>query len=166
MWSSGVHQNSDIGSPTSSCTLDSLLPDVHPCQPSKSTLLNHCFCFIHLQKQSLRPDMTSSPWNWDQQHDDFPDSWLTPSFSLPLTFLLLSHLSWSLITSWLVDLLSDCLNKLLNYTAELCISVLNVSTLKHTIRSVQLLSHVRLFATPWIAGHQASLSITNSQSLP
>ena len=31
--------------------------------------------------------------------------------------------------------------------------------------SVQLLSHVQLFATPWTAAHQASLSITNSQSL-
>ena len=31
---------------------------------------------------------------------------------------------------------------------------------------VQLLSHVWLFATPWTAAHQASLSITNSQSLP
>ena len=30
--------------------------------------------------------------------------------------------------------------------------------------SVQLLSHVRLFATPWIAACQASLSITNSRS--
>ena len=30
---------------------------------------------------------------------------------------------------------------------------------------VQLLSHVQLFATPWTAPHQASLSITNSQSL-
>ena len=30
---------------------------------------------------------------------------------------------------------------------------------------VLLLSHVRLFATPWTAAHQASLSITNSQSL-
>ena len=30
--------------------------------------------------------------------------------------------------------------------------------------SVQLLSRVRLFVTPWIAAHQASLSITNSQS--
>ena len=29
-----------------------------------------------------------------------------------------------------------------------------------------LLSRVRLFATPWIAAHQASLSITNSQSSP
>ena len=31
--------------------------------------------------------------------------------------------------------------------------------------SVQLLSRVRLFATPWTAAHQASLSITNPQSL-
>ena len=30
--------------------------------------------------------------------------------------------------------------------------------------SVQLLSHVWLFATPWIAARQASLSITNSRS--
>ena len=30
---------------------------------------------------------------------------------------------------------------------------------------VQLLSHVQLFATPWIATCQASLSITISQSL-
>ena len=30
---------------------------------------------------------------------------------------------------------------------------------------VQLLSHVRLFATPWTAAHQASLSFTVSQSL-
>ena len=33
-------------------------------------------------------------------------------------------------------------------------------------RSVQSLSHVRLFATPWIAARQASLSITNSRSAP
>ena len=32
--------------------------------------------------------------------------------------------------------------------------------------SVQSLSRVRLFATPWTAARQASLSITNSQSLP
>ena len=33
------------------------------------------------------------------------------------------------------------------------------------IRSVQLLSHVQLFVTPWTVACQASLSITNSQSL-
>ena len=31
--------------------------------------------------------------------------------------------------------------------------------------SVQSLSHLQLFVTPWIAAHQASLSITNSRSL-
>ena len=33
------------------------------------------------------------------------------------------------------------------------------------LSSVQSLSRVQLFATPWIAAHQASLSITNSWSL-
>ena len=33
------------------------------------------------------------------------------------------------------------------------------------IQSVQSLSHVRLFATPWITARQASLSITNFRSL-
>ena len=34
-----------------------------------------------------------------------------------------------------------------------------------SVRSVQLLSRVRLFVTPWTAARQASLSITNSRSL-
>ena len=36
----------------------------------------------------------------------------------------------------------------------------------HQFSSVRLLSHVRLFVTPWTAAHQASLSITNSWSSP
>ena len=36
----------------------------------------------------------------------------------------------------------------------------------HQFSSVLLLSRVRLFATPWIAARQASLSITNSGSSP
>ena len=39
------------------------------------------------------------------------------------------------------------------------LSVLN------TINSVQLLSHVQVFAAPWTAACQASLSIINSRSL-
>ena len=35
---------------------------------------------------------------------------------------------------------------------------------KQRFSSVQSLSHVRLFATPWIAARQVSLSITNSRS--
>jgi len=37
-------------------------------------------------------------------------------------------------------------------------------TINQIFSSVQSLSHVRLFATPWIAARQASLSITISQS--
>ena len=41
----------------------------------------------------------------------------------------------------------------------------NVNTSLFFINSVQSLSRVQLFATPWTAAHQASLSITKSQSL-
>ena len=37
---------------------------------------------------------------------------------------------------------------------------------RYQFSSVQSLSRVWLFVTPWIAAHQASLSITNSWSLP
>ena len=40
------------------------------------------------------------------------------------------------------------------------------SSVEDTFSSVQSLSLVWLFATPWIAARQASLSITNSQSPP
>ena len=39
-----------------------------------------------------------------------------------------------------------------------------LSFLLNQFSSVQSLSHVQLFATPWIAARQASLSITNSRS--
>ena len=34
----------------------------------------------------------------------------------------------------------------------------------YSLSSVQSLSRARLFATPWITAHQASLSITNSRT--
>ena len=40
----------------------------------------------------------------------------------------------------------------------------NSTSITWTLSSVQLLRHVQLFVTPWIAARQASLSITNSQS--
>ena len=48
-----------------------------------------------------------------------------------------------------------------------CLEILSPMNLEtSSISSVQSLSHIRLFVTPWTATHQASLSITNSQSLP
>ena len=43
--------------------------------------------------------------------------------------------------------------------------IIKYSILYNYYSSVQLLSHVQLFATPWTAALQASLSITNSQNL-
>ena len=58
-----------------------------------------------------------------------------------------------------------CINLYLNtcFKSLGCISRSGVA--KTYDNSVQSLSHVRLFVTPWAAARQASLSITNSQSL-
>ena len=50
----------------------------------------------------------------------------------------------------------------------LCCALLDMLSLMCLldISSVQLLSRVRLFATPWIAARQASLSITNFRNPP
>ena len=48
---------------------------------------------------------------------------------------------------------------------DLCRGVKNLDLTKHQFNSVQSLSRVRLFATPWIIARQASMSITNSRSL-
>ena len=44
------------------------------------------------------------------------------------------------------------------------ISLGNPVSLSGQFSSVQTLSHIRLFATPWITAYQASLCITNSRS--
>ena len=42
----------------------------------------------------------------------------------------------------------------------------NYLVIELSVQFSRLLSRVRLFATPWIAAHQASLSITNSRRSP
>ena len=44
------------------------------------------------------------------------------------------------------------------------LNIYNLLIFRNTSSSVQSLSHVWLFATPWITACQAALSITNSQS--
>ena len=50
----------------------------------------------------------------------------------------------------------------LKYLCRFCVLAITPTQFS----SVQSLSHVRLFATPWIVAHQASLSINNSWSSP
>ena len=80
------------------------------------------------------------------------------------------HTQWSSILSFpaLVFLFLHSLIALIRTSG----TMLKISDVKRhvwiipsdQIRSDQLLSRVRLFATPWIAARQASLSITNSGS--
>ena len=54
-----------------------------------------------------------------------------------------------------------------NYGGDIWhIHLQSLSIVQGIFSSVQLLSHVQFFATPWIAAVQASLSITNSRILP
>ena len=50
------------------------------------------------------------------------------------------------------------------YNGEKIVSSTSGTVKPGQFSSVQSLSHVQLFVTPWITAHQASLSITNSQS--
>ena len=61
---------------------------------------------------------------------------------------------------------SSVLHHLLEFAQGHVHGVSDVIQPSHLLQfsSVQLLSRVRLFATPWIVARQASLSITNSQS--
>ena len=52
-----------------------------------------------------------------------------------------------------------------NYIITIVKDVYWFSQSGFTISSVQSLSHIQLFATPWTSARQASLSITNSWSL-
>ena len=98
--------------------------------------------------------------------------------SLPRSFqdgMVLSHLSrlkfklpthCSLPSTSLIQLLPQCylFNLFMTFRYPLISPDISPSSLQ--LNSVQSLSHVRLFATPWSPAHQASLSITNSRSPP
>ena len=71
---------------------------------------------------------------------------------------------FDLLCSWLPTIES----RLLNYYFELSVAPFKSFSfcfMYIELCSVQSLSHVQLFVTPWTAARQASLSITNSQSL-
>ena len=67
-------------------------------------------------------------------------------------------------SSVLIDLKLDWLEIVSLPSTQVYSSCLNTWTPKGERSSVQSLSRVRCFGTPWTAAHQASLSITNCQS--
>ena len=89
--------------------------------------------------------------------------------------LVISFISLSLFFSFSSNACIFCLSWMSHIFKEVSslwlVRILSSTWMLHIIQciqfsSFQLLSHVQLFATPWIAARQASLSITNSRSPP
>ena len=89
--------------------------------------------------------------------------------------LVISFISLSLFFSFSSNACIFCLSWMSHIFKEVSslwlVRILSSTWMLHIIQciqfsSFQLLSHVQLFATPWTAVHQASLSITNSLSSP
>jgi len=73
--------------------------------------------------------------------------------------------AWILILLLLIHNANFCLVRFPHYSLNRTTGVCSLFLIR-VFSSVQSLSRVRLFATPWITACQASLSITNSQSVP
>ena len=82
-----------------------------------------------------------------------PASFCTPRPNLPIT----PGISWLFTFAFQSPMMRRTSFFFLVFVLESLVGI-------HQFSSVQSLSCFRLFVTPWIAAHQASLSITNSQS--
>ena len=132
-------------------------------------MLFWCFWQFHLARFSIYPIflVTKSP--------RFPENKLHQERNLNKKLILPSQQSWSVHLSTNYPELSNT-----DYFTSLTLCKLTRNHLmfrenekncviffsKFQISLVLSLSQVQLFATPWTAAHQASLSITNSRSLP
>ena len=82
--------------------------------------------------------------------------WQIRRFGIPISWRIFHSLLWSTESKALVYSVPGKIHKMLVIIKSLF--------LYFQFSSVQLLSRVWIFATPWIAARQASLSITNSRS--
>ena len=87
--------------------------------------------------------------------------------ALQMVFIIYAVLNFPNLLQLLhIGLVTKKIQNVYNIALTLVTTVSKIMlTLIVLLFSVQSLSCVRLFVTPWIAAHQASLSITNSQSL-
>ena len=78
--------------------------------------------------------------------------------------------SWYILQHQYINLICksqfDQLVEMFNFLTNFSVSLFSYFLKDNCWSSVQSLSHVRLFVTPWTTARQASLSITNSQSPP
>ena len=97
---------------------------------------------------------TSSQWSMCERHTTVD---ITDGCHIAVIIPSVFEGNWHLLNLFL---------KYWNLSFSLAISIISNKLQCPSVQfsSVQLLSRVRLFATPWIAARQASLSITNSRS--
>ena len=93
----------------------------------------------------------TSAFSWQNSISLCPASFCTPRPNLPVT----PGISWLPTFAFWSPIMKR---------TSFCGLILEGLVGLHQLSSVQLLSHVRLFATLWITAPQASLSITNSQT--
>ena len=72
----------------------------------------------------------------------------------------------SFLVSWMLLTITNNWNEHTNNSSNNSKYLERTYRISNQFSSVQSLSRVQLFATPWITAYQASLSITNSRSLP
>ena len=101
-------------------------------------ILNHTTLHIIVQLVNIYKYMINSIWKEERSADKKNIlSWCL----IKVMEEMAGWLNWTILTSYCLPVFSQ-------------------------FSSVQSISHIRLFATPWIAALQASLSITNSWSSP
>ena len=97
--------------------------------------------------------------SWQQAYPS--DMWVYPGPASPLP----TNQSQTRI-SQIWPIWERQLRRLVSKISDYCFKPLSCGIVSYISQSVQSLNRVWLFVTPWIAACQASLSITNSQSLP
>ena len=97
-----------------------------------------------------------------------PSLWVVPVHRLRVAWSSISHMVIYMFQCYSLKSSHPCLLPQSPKACSLYLCLFCCLTYRIIVpfSSVQSLSHVRLFATPWTAAHQASLSITNSQSPP
>ena len=134
MWSVEVHQDLDIGPPTRSCSLDILLPDTHPCQLStvdstKSLVLFYSPTERVPETRHILISLRSRPTTRRRLSWFLSSTILLSSHSHSLSHLI-SPDHESLAAWWC--LISEGLNKLVEYTAESPVCGPKAPILQHT----------------------------------
>ena len=122
-----------------------LAPGIKPRQPCP---LHFCWCFLYLtsfQSKNCNILVLYNHYNLE----------------LPLKIRQISLPSASLLERGSLQSEKECFGL---FSHLIGLHLLPLTCFQFCFSSVQSLSCVRLFATPWIAARQASLSITNSRS--